>query len=79
MILDHALRELANPVVLRLLLRKLARLDLEHVADRGSIHKVSGGRDLRAGLSRGRSWRSLRSLCQGNGWHERCRCKEYLI
>src|ERR671913_52786 len=75
MILDHALRELANPVVLPLLLRKLARLELEHVADCGSVHEVRG-RDLGAGLSCGRSGRGLRSLRQSNGWHECRRCKE---
>jgi len=50
MILDHALRELANAVVLRPLLSQLARLDLEHVADCGPVHEVSG-RDLGGGLS----------------------------
>ena len=49
MVLHHALSKLANTVVLRLLLRQLARLDLEQVAGGGLIHELG----CRGGLSGG--------------------------
>ena len=47
MVLHHALSKLSNTIVLRLLLRQLARLDLEQVADGGLVHELG----CRGGLS----------------------------
>src|SRR3954454_24149410 len=57
-VVDHALREIVDLPILRLVDRELARLDFEHVAIRGLVHEIGRTHVLRGGGSSSRHLRA---------------------